>query len=337
MIKHVRLASGIIAAAAIVSACASPHSGAVLPQSQNPPSSTQAVTQSGTSITESGPITGILSSTEFSLNAGTGCGSIHVYTNSSTVWSPAGSKAVTGETVKVTGTGTCATSITASSVTVTSSSTPTPAPTATPFPASETIGSGEIFGLDNAYSPADGDTSSGGQGQTVDGLPCASTMPSTYHVHAFLGIIINGRQYAMPDGAGMKSPGADGTYQGVPNWTEYASCYYYLHTHDASGVIHIESPQSASQSTSLYTLRNFFDVWGRVISSSQIGPFTGTVTAYVAQVPLKQSRITASNYTQFTGNPGTIPLKSHTTIWLEIGPKIYTPAQLPVLNYYEEY
>lgn len=214
----------------------------------------------------------------------------------------------------------------------------TPSPSPTPFPSTYTVGAGEIFGKDNAFVPNDGDTTSGGVGQTIDGsLPCVTTMPSAYHVHAFVGIIINGRQMALPDGTGMKNPGADGTYNGVSNWTEYASCYYYMHTHDASGVIHIESPKSASPSTSLYTLGNYFDVWGRALNSSYIGPWSGTVRAYVAQVPLNTIYIQRSAYTLYTSNPRFIPMHSHTTVWLELGPTYVTPSQLPVIHYYEEY
>jgi hypothetical protein len=220
------------------------------------------------------------------------------------------------------------------------STTLTATPTPSPFPASYTIGSGQIFGKDNVFSPNDGDTSTGGQGQKVDGIPCLTTMPGTYHIHSFVGIIINGRQLALPDGTGMKYPGSDGTYAGFPNWTEYVGsggCYYYMHTHDASGVVHIESPSTAARSTSLYTLGNYFDVWGRPISTTQIGPYTGTVRAYVAQVPLKTFKIPQSAYTLYSGNPRYIPLKSHTTTWLEIGPTYVTPSHFPVLNYYMEY
>lgn len=209
--------------------------------------------------------------------------------------------------------------------------------TPAPMPSSQMVGSGEIFGADNAFTPNDGDTSRGGQGQSVEGIPCASTMPNTYHVHAFVGIIINGRHLALPDGIGMKNPGADGTYYGIPNWTQYASCYYYIHAHDASGVLHIESPQSASLSTSLYTLGSAFDLWGMTLSTTQIGPYTGTVRTYVAQVPLKTTSVQRSAYTLYTNNPRTIPLHSHTTIWLEIGPTYLTPSYFPVINYYEEY
>ncbi|HET7814764.1 MAG TPA: hypothetical protein VFL13_10370 [Candidatus Baltobacteraceae bacterium] len=334
-----------LGAAAVLAACSSGNSTAVAPPvPEGLPQSgpvADSYSQSGSNITVTGPITSIVSSTEFSVNAGTGCGTLHVYTSSSTTWTPAGAKAVTGENVTASGTGSCATNVQAASVKVNSSATPTPSGSATPspLPASRTIGSGGTpFGLDDAFNPTDGDTASGGNGQSVDGIPCATTMPNTYHVHAFVGIIINGRQYAVPDGVGLNKPGADSTYAGFTNWTEYAtSCYYYTHTHDASGVVHIEAPNSVPQSTYIYKLQNFFDVWGQKISSTQIGPFTGTVTAYVAQVPLKQAQITSSMYTTYSGNPANIPLKSHTTVWLQIGPKIYTPSQLPVLNYYEEY
>lgn len=205
------------------------------------------------------------------------------------------------------------------------------------LPASETIGSGEIFGTDNGFSPYDGDTSHGGQGQLVDNIPCKTTMPSTYHVHAFVGILINGAHRATPDGIGMKSPGSDVTYYGIPNWTESASCYYYIHTHDASGVLHIESPQSVSKSTSIYTLGNAFDVWGMPISSTQIGQYTGTVRAYVANITLGTTQVPRTAYKLYSGNPRYIPLHSHTTVWLEIGPTYVSPSAFPVLNYYEEY
>lgn len=205
------------------------------------------------------------------------------------------------------------------------------------LPSSQIVGSGEIFGTDNLFSPNDGNTSTGGQGQTVDGMPCAATMPNNYHVHAFVGILINGTHPALPDGTGMKAPHADGTYAGFANWTEYASCYYYMHTHDASGVVHIESPVTTSQETYLYNLGNYFDVWGRPLSSTQIGPYKGTVRAYVAQVPIKTFYIQRSSYVLFTGNPRTIPLKSHTTVWLEIGPTYVAPSALPVIHYYMEY
>ena len=314
-----RLAIALLGAASLA-ACAA-HNGSTLPASpvmQFP----QSIVSSGGVTTVGGTIVAIKTSTEYEVYAGGGCGYVYVYTSSTTTYSPSTMRPAAGDYAAANGSGGCA-SFKASSVDL--------------MPASETIGAGEIFGADNVFSPYDGDTSKGGQGQTVDGIPCATTMPNSYHVHSFVGIIINGRQLAHPDGTGMKNPSSDTTYNGIPNWTEYASCYYYIHTHDASGVMHIESPSTASPSTNLYTLGNAFDVWGEPLSSTPIGPYTGTVRAYVANVPLQTTQISRSSYTLFTGNPRSIPLHSHTTTWLEIGPTYVPPSNLPVLHYYEEY
>jgi hypothetical protein len=215
------------------------------------------------------------------------------------------------------------------------------APTSTPFPASYVIGSGEIFGPDNLFTPNDGDTASGGQGQAITdhtGKPInCSQYGIHYHIHAFVGIIVNGAQKAFPDGVGMKNPGADvfGTPFAKGYWTSSATCIYYIHTHDASGVIHVEAASTAANTASVYTLGDVFKVWGRRLSSTQVGPFSGTLHVYVAKVPFETDNIQRSSYVLFSGDPSTIPLYSHTAIWLEVGTPFFTPSQFPVLVFYE--
>lgn len=70
------------------------------------------------SVTVSGPIVALLSSTEFQIQAGAGCGYIHIFTNASTVFIPSGAKPAVGKNAQVVGTGSCATSITATQVTL---------------------------------------------------------------------------------------------------------------------------------------------------------------------------------------------------------------------------
>ena len=320
---------------ALLAACAA-HGGAPssLPQTQMRNAQNQTA---ASNVTIKGPIVAIKSSTEFQVQGGSGCGSVDIFTNSSTTFTPAGAKPAVGDNSVNSGTGSCATNLQASSVTL---STPTPGPSAspTPFPASYAIGHGEVFGVDDRFTSTEGDTSSGGQGQTVDGVPCATTMPNTYHVHAFLGIIVNGRQFALQDGIGMVQPGADITYAGIPNWTEYASkCYYYMHTHDASGVIHLESSRSVPLTTSIFTLGNFFHVWGETVSTGNVAQYTGTVRVYLAQVPFRTESIPNTDYKLYTGDPNAIPLYSHTCIWLEVGPNYVDPSKLPILNWWDEY
>jgi hypothetical protein len=153
---------------------------------------------------------------------------------------------------------------------------------------------------------------------------------TTYHVHAYIGILVNGLQVAVPDQIGLYEPGpiSDG-------YTSTAHCYYYLHTHDATGMIHIESPSSVPLSSTLYTLQNVLDVWGITVGPDNVGPFNGQVRAFVATVPLKT--LTAQNYSEYTGNPNAIALYSHEAIWLEVGPTYVLPPELPAVTFYTEY
>lgn len=83
--------------------------------------------------------------------------------------------------------------------------------------------------------------------QPVDGIYCDQLEQTAYHIHAHLTIYINGQPIAVPQGVGIASD---------------QSCFYWLHTHDSTGVVHIEAPQTAS-----LTLQNFLDIWGREFST----------------------------------------------------------------------
>ena len=85
--------------------------------------------------------------------------------------------------------------------------------------------------------------------QPVDGIYC-NLEQSAYHIHVHLTIYMNGQPVAVPQGVGIASD---------------QSCLYWLHTHDSTGVIHIEAPQTAS-----LTLQNFLDIWGQP-QFSQLG------------------------------------------------------------------
>jgi hypothetical protein len=100
-----------------------------------------------------------------------------------------------------------------------------------------------------AYFFINGQTSSSTQTivdpnfQPVDGVYCDAGEQLSYHIHVLLTIYINGQQVSVPQGVGI-APGSS------------PSCYYWLHTHDTSGVVHIESP-----TTKIYSLQNFIDIW----------------------------------------------------------------------------
>jgi hypothetical protein len=73
------------------------------------------------------------------------------------------------------------------------------------------------------------------------------------HIHAHLDIAVNGRLYRVPALIGINVD------QGFI--TE-------LHTHDQSGIIHVESP-----TVRRFTLGQFFDVWGLRFSSRCLGAY----------------------------------------------------------------
>jgi hypothetical protein len=124
-----------------------------------------------------------------------------------------------------------------------------------PLSSTVTVLDGSKLGVDTWAEP--GDTASGGQGQTVDGIACGAA-GITYHVHAHLTIIKDGVQLAMPNAIGRPSAG----------------CNYALHTHDNSGVIHVESP-----GVQTFTLGQLFDIWGRDLSNAQVAEFASPTIA----------------------------------------------------------
>ena len=108
------------------------------------------------------------------------------------------------------------------------------------------------------------------------------------------------RQRVIPYGIGVLGPlqlqqTADGPF--VTGGTGF----YWLHTHDTTGVIHIESPVQRR-----YTLGEFFDLWGQPLSPTQVGPERGPVTALV-------------DGTRFVGDPRDIPLDAHAVVQLDVG------------------
>jgi hypothetical protein len=86
---------------------------------------------------------------------------------------------------------------------------------------------------------------------------CLGTESLFLHIHPWLRIIINGNNVTIPSGIGIKNPSQYGTYNGEPEFGGGPStCFEPLHTHDDSGLIHIESPTNVN-----YTLSEFFTDW----------------------------------------------------------------------------
>jgi hypothetical protein len=116
----------------------------------------------------------------------------------------------------------------------------------------------------------------------------------TLHLHAHLALFANGRQRAIPRSIG------------IPARTP--PCIYWLHTHDASGVLHIE----ASKHKTL-TLGDFFKLWGEPLSRTQVGPYRGAVTVFV-------------DGKRWPGDPNAVKLKNLEQIVLEVGREVAPPV-----------
>jgi hypothetical protein len=83
-------------------------------------------------------------------------------------------------------------------------------------------------------------------------LPCLENEGLYLHVHPYLRIVISGQNVTIPTAIGISNPVIqEGLAGGGPN-----SCFEPLHTHDSSGIIHIESTTQSN-----YTLEEFFAVW----------------------------------------------------------------------------
>jgi hypothetical protein len=137
------------------------------------------------------------------------------------------------------------------------------------------------------------------QGATVNGIQCGGTEQFVLHVHTHLAVYVNGQPYRIPPGVGLLQPAV------VPGSTDFytaTNCFYWLHTHAADGIIHIESPSA----THVFTLGDFFAEWRQPLSSSQVGPAAGPVTAFFNGKP-------------WTKDPAAIPLGAHYVIQLDVG------------------
>jgi hypothetical protein len=173
--------------------------------------------------------------------------------------------------------------------------TPTTAVAEDPGPETAPIPGGRALAAASTTAP----------GSTVDGIMCQANERVAYHIHAHLAVFVNGQQSQVPAGIGIPHPinesRAGNAFVGA------SQCYYWLHTHAADGIIHIESPTAK-----LYTLGNFFDEWQQKLGAHQVAGDTGPVTAYVDGRP-------------YSGDPATIVLTIHSVVQLDVGEPIVPP------------
>jgi hypothetical protein len=110
------------------------------------------------------------------------------------------------------------------------------------------------------------------------------------HIHEHLDVVVNGKLYPVPALIGINVPQRFITE---------------LHTHDQSGIVHVESPTVRT-----FTLGQFFDVWGLRFSARCLGGYCtrGSKHVYVWV-----------NATRVRTDPRAIVLRSHQEIVVAYG------------------
>jgi hypothetical protein len=145
-------------------------------------------------------------------------------------------------------------------------------------------------------------------GQPIDGISCQSSEQTLFHVHAHLTILVNGVPRQVPAGIGIPGASAQDTARGP--FIASGNCFYWLHTHAADGIIHIESPVQRA-----YTLGDFFDEWGQPLGPRQVGPASGHVSAIY-------------NGKVYQGDPRGLRLTAHAQIQLDVGTPLVAPITI---------
>ena len=114
------------------------------------------------------------------------------------------------------------------------------------------------------------------------GIPALKAEGQRLHTHQHLDIVIRGRGYPIPAGIGI----------------DFGERFISpLHTHDFSGITHVESPTIRK-----FTLGQFFDVWGLRFSANCLGGYCakGNERVWVFV-----------NGKRWLGNPRQIALRAH--------------------------
>jgi hypothetical protein len=90
---------------------------------------------------------------------------------------------------------------------------------------------------------------------TAIGVPFGPQETLVSHQHSLIQVYVEGKPVVIPAGIGVNTVG-----------TQADQFISAIHTHDASGIVHIESPD-----TRTYTVGQFFDVWGVRLTATCLG------------------------------------------------------------------
>jgi hypothetical protein len=131
------------------------------------------------------------------------------------------------------------------------------------------------------------------------GLPMLGEEKLAVHYHAHLDVLVNGQPVPVPAGLGID---------------EARHLIAPLHTHDDSGIVHIESATDVP-----FTLGQVFTEWGQPLRTNQVGPLTLTTG---------QALRVYRNGQTVTGDTAALRLGAHDEIVVWVGPADQQP-QVP--------
>jgi hypothetical protein len=159
---------------------------------------------------------------------------------------------------------------------------------------------GPLAGLQTGPAPWGANTADLAERLRAVGIPALSPMEGTaVHIHQHLDLYVDGRKVLVPAGIGI----------------DPAVGYAPLHTHDPSGVIHVESPTVRT-----YTLGEFFAVWGVRITPSCLGGYcAGGGRRLRLFVDGRADR----------GDPTTLALAPHQELVVAFGTAAQLPSPIP--------
>ena len=106
------------------------------------------------------------------------------------------------------------------------------------------------------------------------------------HIHEHLDVYVNGKKVTVPALIGIDQAGQFLTQ---------------LHTHDATGIVHVESPTNRN-----FRLGEFFGEWGVKLTSRCLGSYCGHLKFWV-------------NGQRITGDPAQLILRAHQEIVIAAG------------------
>jgi hypothetical protein len=144
------------------------------------------------------------------------------------------------------------------------------------------------------------------------GLEMARHEFLVYHIHAHLDVFVNGKAVPVPSAIGINihdpgvrhGPVSGGTgYGGIKECAK--PCISPLHTHDFTGVVHVESPTQR-----VYRLGQFFVEWGVKLNAKCVGGYCSPRSKFAVFV----------NGVRRTGDPARIAFTNLQEIAIVIGP-----------------